>query len=507
MVPRTFVGALATSLPLKLLLRYFPHEDDKFIIQSLARGFLGMANALALSYFKNAIDWTCVRVGNDDKPKNATDLPSYHVRWFWAFLIAGFHLPFYASRTLPNFFAFPLTTVALALVLETSYESGLALLAFTAIVFRAELALLLATLGLTLLFYRRVSVGELVKNVAIGGAIGAVLSLAVDSYFWQSPLMIPEIKGFLFNVVGGKSSEWGVEPWSAYFLVHLPKLLGSVAQPTGWFVLFGLVPIGFLKDPTGKWNNVRILGIASLLFVTIYSFQPHKEWRFIVYVVPVFALLAANAVVYVSSLLKKRGEVLKVAFQMAVVTLIAVIGGMSLVKLVASSFNYPGGVALAQFHNHVPYLPTTGEPVVVHLDVPVCMTGASRFGQLYDQKSTTAPWVVYDKTEDAETLEEISDSFDYLITALPPSEVDGVYPTPENMGWSLLETVQSFERINKQELKKLVLTIKEDPKDFYVKALEDEEDTFLVDWAFRVVELKDAVYIYKRTQEYPWADI
>lgn len=495
------------ALPLKAILRYFPIEDDKFLAQTLARGLLGLTNGLALIHFKSTIDWTCVRVGNEDvkppKPGMEQYLPSYHPNWFFAFLIASFHVPFYMSRTLPNFFAFPITTFALAQILATWYEQGLTFLAFAAIVFRAEIGLLTATLSVVLLAYRRITFRKFVKSMILGGGIGALLSLAVDSYFWQSPLMIPEIHGFIFNVVNGKSSEWGVEPFSAYFLVHLPKILGTVSQPTGWFVLFGLVPLGFIKDPTGRWNNVRILGIASILYVAIYSLQPHKEWRFIVYVVPVFLLLAANGVVYVSSLLKRRvGEVYKITFQMAVGTLILIISGMTLVKFTASSFNYPGGAALAQFHHHIPYLPsssTGGEPIVVHLDVPVCMTGASRFGQLYDHKSDTAPWVVYDKTEDADTLEEISDSFDYLVTSLPPSEVGQTFPTEDGSAWDLLETVQSFDRISKRELKQFVLTVKDDPKHVYQKAAEGDEDFFL-DWVYKIVELKDAAYIYKRAE-------
>lgn len=483
-------------------------EDDKFMIQTIARGLLGVINSLAMIYFKKAIDWTCVYIGNEDKigKKNAY-LPSYAVNWFWAFTVVQFHVPFYLSRTLPNFMAFPITTMALAYILEASYESGLGFLAFAAIVYRGELAILLATLSLSLLVFGKLSVPKIAKAVAIGAVVGGALSLAVDSYFWQTPLMLPELKGFLFNVVDGKSSEWGVEPLDSYFTIHLPKLLGSVARPPGWFILFGLVPFGFFKDPTGRFNHLRILGLASVLYVAIYSLQPHKEWRFIIYVVPVFTLLAANAVVYISNELKKRGELLKTAFQMAVVTLIAVIGGLSLVKVLASSFNYPGGQALSQFHNHVPLLASpNGDPLVVHMDVPVCMSGATRFGQLYSKKTTTGPWVIYDKTEDPEELEELADSFDYLITVLPPANVSSVFPPPEDMSWSLLETVQSYDQIDRVELRKLIYEIKDDSSVF-VEKFREGDDSFFAGQAFRVVTLKDSVYIYQRTQNYPWTDI
>lgn len=495
-------------MPLKAVLRYFPLDDDKAMIQILARGILGLFNSLALIYFKNAVSWTCLDAPVDKSSKRTDFIPSApSVNWFWAFMLVQFHVPFYMSRPLPNFFAFPVTTVALAFVLEANYTSALGLLAFAAIVFRAELAILLATLTLSLLIFKRLSIFKAVKSIAIYTAIGGLLSLAVDSYFWQKPLVIPEIQGFLFNVVNGKSSEWGVEPFGAYFLTHLPKLMGAVARPTGVFVLFGLVPLGFVRDPTGRFNHLRVLGLASVLFVAIYSLQPHKEWRFIVYVVPVFALLAANGVSHVSSLLRPRNTLLLVSFQMSVVTLLAVIAGITAVKTVASSLNYPGGVALAQFHTYVPYIASVnGDPLVVHMDVPVCMTGASRFGQLYDTKTTTGPWVIYDKTEDSESLEEIADSFDYVITALPPDNVTATYATPENMQWTLLDIVQTFHGINTKELKQLVLALKNEPKTFYERGIAGDDEFFL-DWALRVITLKDYIYIYERTQVYPWSDV
>lgn len=498
-MPRTFVGALGVALPLKLALRYLASAgEDKFMVQILARGVLGMTNAMTLIYFKNAVDWT------SDSLKRASQQPA---AWFWAFTLAQFHVIFYMSRTLPNFFALPLTNLALAFVLEASYSWALGYLAFAAILFRAEIALLLATLSLSLLLFRKVSPAQIVKAVAIGTLIGAFLSLAVDSYFWQTPLMIPEIKGFLFNVVQGKSSEWGVEPWSAYFTTHLPKILGSYSG-IGSLILGVLVPIGFLHEPTGnRFNHVRILGLASLLYVAIYSLQPHKEWRFVIYIVPVLTLLAANAVVSISNIFARGGFLSKLFFQSLVVYVIGAMALVSVSKLFVSSFNYPGGVALAEFHKYVPF-PTSAQsdPLVVHLDVPVCMSGATRFGQLYDIQKPYSPWVIYDKTEDSEELEEIADSFDYLITVLPPANVSGVYETPEGLEWSLLETVQSFGSVNRPAIASLLKAVKADPNVFYTSAIEGNLD-FFTTWGLSLLNLKDHVYIYQRTKVYPWGEI
>jgi alpha-1,6-mannosyltransferase len=102
----------------------------------------------------------------------------------------------------------------------------------------------------------------------------------VDSYFWSQKLLWPELYGLYFNVYLDKSSEWGVSPPYAYFTTHLPKLLLS-----GSF----LALIGLLVD-----RKARSFTGPSLLFVALISSLAHKEWRFIIYTVPVLNVAAAR---------------------------------------------------------------------------------------------------------------------------------------------------------------------------------------------------------------------
>lgn len=60
----------------------------------------------------------------------------------------------------------------------------------------------------------------------------------------------------------------------------MPKLLLSSTL---------LVPIGFLAD-----SRLDALVIYALSFVTCLSFLGHKEWRFIIYVVPLLNVAAAR---------------------------------------------------------------------------------------------------------------------------------------------------------------------------------------------------------------------
>lgn len=89
-VPRTFIGPLFTatfSQPLVALVG-FQHA------QLIARGLLGLFNAASLIFFRTQLEGACG--------------PSVS-RWYAALQASQFHLMFYASRTLPNMYAFGLS--------------------------------------------------------------------------------------------------------------------------------------------------------------------------------------------------------------------------------------------------------------------------------------------------------------------------------------------------------------------------------------------------------------
>ena len=71
-----------------------------------------------------------------------------------------------------------------------------------------------------------------------------------------------------------------VSPIYTYFVAHMPKLLLSSTL---------LAPIGFLAD-----SRLSTLVVQALSFVICLSFLGHKEWRFIIYVVPLLNVAAAR---------------------------------------------------------------------------------------------------------------------------------------------------------------------------------------------------------------------
>ncbi|ODQ55521.1 hypothetical protein SAICODRAFT_76589 [Saitoella complicata NRRL Y-17804] len=418
-VPRTFLGAAVLAMlasPARLL------DLDPFAYQYIVRGILSILMSLALYRFYTVADRALGR---------STAF------WFVLLQATQFHVNFYASRTLPNTFAFILTiylqhrltvcviaTIAQSFFLQNRIPLALALLTFTTTIFRIELLLLLATTTLRLLLTRRITIPTIIKSGFIGGISGLLVTVGVDSWFWGEAPMWPEAVGFWYNAVLGKSVEWGVSPWWTYFLESLPKLS---LNPLTYVVL---VPLAVAWHPRRRvaWDLV----VPYLAFVAVYSVQPHKEWRFIEYVVPPLTLTAAMGASYIWD--RRSKSVMYKLCSIAVTLSVPFTLALALLMGLISSLNYPGGHALAHLHSLSHATSSTNR---VWMDVATCMTGASRFGQ----REAEGWW--YDKTEDEQRLleEGFWEGVDWIIT-----EHVGKFERAE---WEKVEVVRGYAGVGK----------------------------------------------------------
>ncbi|KAI5958768.1 ECM39 [Candida margitis] len=485
-VPRTFIGSLVLALlakPVIFISSLFGQDllkGEQNQLQSVVRGILGLANALSLIRLRDQLNKVTFR----DRKSKVKGLAGF---WYSVLLLSQFHLIYYSSRTLPNFIALPFVNFALSKLIAGGV-SGLTWLAMTGTIFRMEVGVFAVVIALV----SSLGFGQsnIVTNSVLlfaGALFGALASLFIDSYFWGTPL-VPEISSFVFNIVNGHSAEWGVEPWGAYFNKYLFKLF----RPP---VILILSIVGFLNDPADDGvsmadtkavrhparNSLRILYTSSIIFIAIMSIQPHKEWRFIIYTVPVFTLQAANGLSNISikwSLgFSNKLLTLIVAFLILTSTLLSLHMGY------ISSFNYPGGEALKIANEYISdnY---NGHNVSVHIDVPSCMTGVTRFGELHSKE------IEYDKSES---------SIDY-------NKFDLVITKDTLKDWELIHTAKIFKNLDLTTVLKLLQAQKADRSTLlvFLKIVVDDfingSNETLRNLLRSTIALGDYVHVYKRVE-------
>ncbi|XP_053597598.1 dol-P-Man:Man(7)GlcNAc(2)-PP-Dol alpha-1,6-mannosyltransferase [Microplitis demolitor] len=346
-VPRTFLGSLvvsAFSYPIVATIKYF--GLNKFCSQYAVRAVLGLLVIYTLRLYRQTLQKIFgIELTN----------------WFVAIMVTQYHFMYYLSRPLPNIMAMPLVLLALRGWLEQSHILFIWSSALAIIIFRAELALLLGLFLLYDIAYKKLTIPRVLKICIPAGICSLALTLVIDSYFWKR-ILWPEGEVLYFNTVLNKSSQWGTSPFLWYFYSALPRGLG---------LSYVLVPLGMLWDA-----RVRALTVPAITFVVLYSFLPHKELRFIIYVFPLLNVATASACQRIWNNRKKTTWNSLLA--LAVLSHFILNAAFTMFLLCVSSSNYPGGRAITRLHQlekDTPY-------VNVHIDTFTAQTGVSRFTQI-----------------------------------------------------------------------------------------------------------------------------
>lgn len=241
---------------------------DKFHIQVISRFILSLFVISGFNSFANAVGR---KYGTTTR------------RCLIVLTLTQFHFTFYLSRPLPNTYALGLTLWALSRWILQDFASFTFLIAQIVVIFRFETAILFGCIILfELIITRQMKVTTLLAIGIPSGLFALTVTVLFDSFMWAKWIW-PEGHGLYFNLYLNKSNEWGTLPFFWYFYSALPRaLLASIF----------LIPFATKRCLKNFFS-------VSMAFVFLYSFLPHKELRFILYIVPMLNVCAGSTLAIV----------------------------------------------------------------------------------------------------------------------------------------------------------------------------------------------------------------
>lgn len=328
------------------------------------------------------------------------------------------------------------------------------LLTVATVIFRSELALLVASHGFYLLFSqagetlqsRILFIRKVLLPAGIWGALlGLALTIPIDTFFWQSPTPLwPELSAFLSNIFPTNddlgASAWGTSPWHWYFTSALPRLF---LNPLTLF----LIPYS-LTQPGTRAYSLALL-IPNITYILLYSILQHKETRFLFPILPPLTTAAALAATHISNRHNRTTTYRLATYALILSTAITFIISHAIL-LPLSALSYPGAFALNALHSHASaHQPNSQSTISVHLNNLALQTGVTRFLQIphpvkdlaRSSTSTTASaagssstrWI-YDKSDKATDL--LSSffwfQFDYAVVESPALAIGS---------WEVVDTI------------------------------------------------------------------
>mmetsp|Transcript_8124 Transcript_8124/g.15296 ORF Transcript_8124/g.15296 Transcript_8124/m.15296 type:complete len:651 (-) Transcript_8124:46-1998(-) len=128
-------------------------------------------------------------------------------------------------------------------------------------------------------------------NVCFYGATGVVIGCVVDRCFYGFWAM-PFLGSFHFNVLQGNGALYGTHPWFWYIVAGLPAISGILTVPLICQVFLLLRR----SDPRNTIDSkMKVLLAVIESYVSLHSVSAHKEFRFILPILPLVCVLSGNA--------------------------------------------------------------------------------------------------------------------------------------------------------------------------------------------------------------------
>lgn len=213
--------------------------------------------------------------------------------WFWFYT---------ASRTIINSLETALTTIALA---KFPWDSTVINYKFIWIV--SFLCLIRPTAVIQwiplfvyyLLISKEKILAVIIKRILPIGIISFLISILIDSLA-RGTLIITSYEFLKANVVNNVGEWYGSEPWHWYLSNGFPAMVGIQIAP------FVVAVIHIVKNKEMYKNELALLG-CIIFTIVIYSGLSHKEFRFILPLLPITLYISSA---YLSSWSRKANQTL-----------------------------------------------------------------------------------------------------------------------------------------------------------------------------------------------------
>lgn len=200
--------------------------------------------------------------------------------WFWFYT---------GSRTLTNTLEAAMTTIALSYYPWHSRDESSVFLwpVYISAFIRPTAIVPWLPLILHHIKKSKFSAVELIfKRYLLMGLIILALGVGLDSFYYGRFVCTP-LEFFKFNVIEGIATFYGAHPWHWYFTSGLPTVMGITFIP---FLLSVIQTLRNYRD----YEQRLILLTSVAVTLTVFSVLPHKEFRFLLQILPICLFLASD---------------------------------------------------------------------------------------------------------------------------------------------------------------------------------------------------------------------